>query len=462
VRLAWQPPDGPPQTVPAWALYVAPVQSNGLLGRYFANGDWRGEPTLEQIDPRLNMYFHVPALPRPYTVEWSGKIAIPAAGHYDFGLQSIDDSTLAIDGQTVVGDHERNSIGVGGLTLDAGLHDILIRYGDRTDHTYITLTWRPPGADGAMHEIPSDLLFPPQGNYEQVNVSDLARFMQSDNEPKDVEATTQVDPAQVNVIASGLLQPHGVAVANGIVYVAETGNKRVKAYDAKSGKEVASPYVSINFQEPFDIAAQADGSIVVLDAGAGQLLRYDPATGEVSALPASPDYVNRSRGIGAGLKGQTWIANTPGQRIVAVDNRGAVLQAVALPSTSADVQEMQPTDVVEMGDNTLFVADAAANMLYHFSVAGYLLASQPIPVSNTLDSTHLVADQAGGFYMTEPEPGLVLRLDGTGSIEHVWNVRSAAAPDAKPVGVAVSSDGVIWVADSQGGRLIQVIPEAAK
>jgi streptogramin lyase len=286
--------------------------------------------------------------------------------------------------------------------------------------------------------------------------------MQSDNEPKDVVAPTQLDPAQVNVIASGLLQPHGVAVANGIVYVAETGNKRVKAYDAKSGKEVASPYESINFQEPFDIAAQADGSVVVLDAGSGQLLRYDPATGEVSALPASPDYVNRSRGIGAGLKGQTWIANTPGQRIVAVDNRGAVLQSVALPSTSADVQEMQPTDVVEMGDNTLFVADAAANILYHFSMAGYLLASQPIPVSNTLDSTHLVADHAGGFYMTEPEPGLVLRLDGTGAIAHVWNVRSAAAPDAKPVGVAVSSDGVIWVADSQGGRLIQVIPEATK
>jgi hypothetical protein len=76
IRFAWQPPDGPPETVPSWALYVPPVQSNGLLGQYFANGDWGGEAAFAQIDPRLSMYFHVPTLPRPYTVEWSGKLAI--------------------------------------------------------------------------------------------------------------------------------------------------------------------------------------------------------------------------------------------------------------------------------------------------------------------------------------------------------------------------------------------------
>jgi streptogramin lyase len=353
-------------------------------------------------------------------------------------------------------------MGQGGVTLDPGLHDIVVRYGDRTDHTYITLSWRPAGDDGSFRPIPSDFLFPPQENYAQVDVADLARFMQNGQKAVTTVAPNELDPAQVEVVASGLAQPHGVAVANGIVYVAETGNHAIVAFDESTGKEVASPFKSIDLTEPFDLAAQPDGSILVLDAGSGQVLRYDPTAGVVNAIPLSPDYASRSRGIGAGLNGELWIANTPGQKVVGVNANGVLSQSIALPSTSADVQQMQPTDVVAMEDNTLFVADVAGNQLYHFDMAGYLLSSQPIPISNSLDSAHLTADNSGGFLMTEPEDGRVVQLDSEGAIEHVWNVRTTDAPDAKPVGVAMGAEGAVWVTDSQGGRLIQLLPEGLK
>ncbi len=72
VRLRWQPPGEEPAVVPSWALFRTPVAANGLVGRYYANADWEGEPALERVDPELNVYFHLTPLPRPYCVSWSG------------------------------------------------------------------------------------------------------------------------------------------------------------------------------------------------------------------------------------------------------------------------------------------------------------------------------------------------------------------------------------------------------
>jgi streptogramin lyase len=104
------------------------------------------------------------------------------------------------------------------------------------------------------------------------------------------------------------------------------------------------------------------------------------------------------------------------------------------------------------------VTDVAGHFLYRFSLAGYLVSSQPIPVANALDSSHLATDAAGMLYMTEPEDGRVVQFDSMGSIQRIWSVRNVEIPDAKPVGIAVAEDGRIWVADSRGGRILQLTP----
>jgi sugar lactone lactonase YvrE len=369
---------------------------------------------------------------------------------------------LTIDGNEVVASRVRNEMAQGSLMLEAGLHDVVMRYADRTDHTYINLTWRPPGNDPMLRNIPSELLFPPQENFEKVDVADLARFVQGETIMPTEVVRGDIDPARVDVMASGLSQPRGVAVGNGVVYVAETGNRRVIAIDAETGELVASPFDAIVLAEPFDLVVQPDGAIVVLDAGTGQLLRYDPVAGVIEAIPVSKEFVERSRGIGAGQSGEIWIANTPGQRIAAFDASGALLQEVALPAVAADGKEMQPIDIERMSDNTLYVTDVAQHMLYRFSLAGFLLSSQPIPVANSLDGAHLAADAAGALYMTEPEAGRVVRLDANGIVDRIWSVRVAEAQDAKAVGIGVAADGAIWVADSQGGRVLRITPESAE
>jgi streptogramin lyase len=202
--------------------------------------------------------------------------------------------------------------------------------------------------------------------------------------------------------------------------------------------------------------------VTVLDAASGQLIHFDPAVGEIAALPVEAKVGERSRGISAGLTGEVWVANTAGQRVVAIDPQGALLQEIALPAVTTDQPALQPVDVAVMPDNTIFVTDVAGHMLYRFSLAGYLLSSQPIPIANSLDSAHLAVDGAGLLYMTEPEAGRVVQLDPSGLVTKVWSVRVPESQDAKPVGIAVAADGAIWVADSHGGRLLRVIPQVGE
>ena len=163
-ELAWQLPDQAEQTVPPWALYVPPVTGNGLLGKYFANGEWSAPVAFTKIDPRLGFYFHIPPLPVPYTVEWEGKILIDEEAVYTFGLQSIDESVLYIDGREVTSSELRGQYQVGKVELESGLHDIGVRYAARTAYLEVYLYWTPPG--GGREMVPPEVLFPPPGSWQ--------------------------------------------------------------------------------------------------------------------------------------------------------------------------------------------------------------------------------------------------------------------------------------------------------
>ncbi len=462
LRLSWQPPDGPAETLPEWALYVPPVSSNGLLGCYFANGDWAGDPTLAQIDPKLDMYFHVPVLPRPYTVEWTGKIAIPVAGRYAFGLQSTDESMLWIDGAEVAVSQASRSSGDqlarGQVDLATGLHDIRVRFADRTDHTNIHLYWQTPGVAGsnALKVVPSELLFPPQAGYPEVDVSQLVSFLEVSSQTSSLADADWIDAATVQVVLDGLASPRSVAVHGDTVYVAESETGRVLALDIPTGTRTNLDGV-LRMTEPADMAVTDDGTLVVLDAGEGALWRITPG-GEASAVPVPPEKVMRARGISVDPAGRIWIADTPGGHVFGVDATGQVVADVAPPALADTTALMQPVDVAVDANGVVAVTDVTDHVLMRFDKAGYLLARQSIPVANSLDGPHLALDAEGRLLMSEPETGRIVRMDPSGAVVNVWTVRTADTLDAKPVGLAVDAVGRIWVADPEGGRLLLVTP----
>jgi hypothetical protein len=160
VRLMWQVPGSPQvDVVPGDALYRASWPTRGLVGRFYANGNWEGEPTLVRLDRQVAYYFHFLPLPRPYTVEWSGRLAVPVEGVYLLSVRAISGASLSVDGQPVIERTSPGQMGEGEVYLAAGLHDIQVRYLDDQSHSQIYLYWQPPGGEQAL--IPSDVLFPP-------------------------------------------------------------------------------------------------------------------------------------------------------------------------------------------------------------------------------------------------------------------------------------------------------------
>jgi 4-amino-4-deoxy-L-arabinose transferase-like glycosyltransferase len=156
MELYWQPPGKEPEIVPQEALCTVPLPSNGLLGRYYQGTDWAGLPVFQEVDPIISFRWHDDPLPVPWCAQWEGKIRLQAGGEYRFSMYSNDYAALYINGQRVV---EYPFIPSGSIQLEAGEHDILVKYSNTKHYSEMRLFWTPPGGP-APQIIPTELLLP--------------------------------------------------------------------------------------------------------------------------------------------------------------------------------------------------------------------------------------------------------------------------------------------------------------
>lgn len=470
VTLVWRTPDGVVSAIPPTVFYKEPRLGHGLLGRYFANGDWTPPEVMSRIDARFDRYIHVVPLPRPYTVEWTGKVAAPVDGLYRFGLESIDESMLWIDGTLVVVAQQPNTYTEGEIALSAGLHDIRIRFADRTSHTHINVSWQPPGRERQI--LPMEALYPPQESYARVTLPSLdeltVRAWTEQVQPVDTAATEPTLQGVARVVAENLLTPRGVAVANdGTIYVAESGGGRISVYTPDGALRGRIDGGAERLREPADVAIFGDAlrtseadRLFVSDVGAGRLRAFTrPQDGQErsGATPIQdfasrldPTIADRSRGIGVTPDGLVLVANTPNNRVVILDAAGEpTAQVIVWPGEDA-----QPVDAVVGTGGRLFVVDGQGHRLIRYTPEGQRERAWPLRVANTVDGPHLAVDAAGRLYITEPEGGRILLRDPEGEPIGAWSLSELLGRPVKPVGIAVGPDGVIWVVDSSGGALI--------
>ena len=106
----------------------------GLVGKYYDNQEWRGEPAFTTLDKRINLEAvsqRQETFPqRRISATWSGWIMIGRDGEYTFSTESDDGSSLFIDNVKVV---ENGGVHVarkasGKIALTKGLHSISISY----------------------------------------------------------------------------------------------------------------------------------------------------------------------------------------------------------------------------------------------------------------------------------------------------------------------------------------------
>jgi len=126
-------------------------------------------PSLTRVDPEVNYpptYSAWPGLKHYHIVKfgaiWEGSLLIADAGTYTFYLRSDTGSILELDGSLAVdndGIHRIVEVD-NALYLESGLHDLKLKYFQKSAGSCMIFSYSGPDTGGAKMVVPSDVLLP--------------------------------------------------------------------------------------------------------------------------------------------------------------------------------------------------------------------------------------------------------------------------------------------------------------
>jgi phospholipase C len=262
-----------------------------------------------------------------------------------------------------------------------------------------------------------------------------------------------------------LSQPTGVAIGgNGDVWVADSGGNRIAEFTPSGRLVTAFDGHGLGaLVDPRGIAV-ADGRVWVADTGSDRIVEFTATGAQVAVFggPGSgPGRLNQPAALAVARSGDVYVADQANNRIEKFSHAGRYLawfpadtpQGIAI-GASGDVWVSSPSY-------------AAGNALYEFSPAGTLLRS----VQRTEDSYGALSNPAGiaigpadRIYVAQPDFGWITVLSRGGRFRGEFgaqaSTRKAAEDLSFPEDVAVSPGGTVWVADTGNGRLVEFGPAA--
>ncbi len=153
IRLLW----GDDSPVPATAFFSYPLAGHGLIGSFYPNESWQGNPVLVQLDPLVGFQYHseLDSVGRPFTVAWTGFLDVPYTDDYAFQLEAHEEGTLIIDNVEV----DAKPGTTNPIHLSQGRHAIEVRLFNTGGFANVFLYWLPPFVK-ERQIIPPDRLWP--------------------------------------------------------------------------------------------------------------------------------------------------------------------------------------------------------------------------------------------------------------------------------------------------------------
>ncbi len=412
VTLYWQPPGQGEMVIPQWALYTPPITNHGLQGTFYANDRREGRPAFQRIDPFLDTYFHFTPLNRPYTVEWVGALDVPQGGIYLLGLRAVAEAELYLDGQLVVKTTVPDQYTDAPLTLDAGLHDIRVRFRDNTDRSRIHLYWTTPS--GESGPIPTENLWPPLGRY-----------------PERLPTVPEIEVSPLNLTwlrsiggpgneVGQFFEPRDVAVlANGNLVIADTVNRRVQIVDAQGTSFQTLTGDEFPFEEPLAVEVNSRDEILILDSTLQWIYRYDGAGNFLGRFGGPTAYLFHPRGLTVFADDTLAVADTGQSRLVLFSADGT--QAGSIGGLgSGPGQFNEPTDVLRDAQGTYFVTEAENNRIQRVDASGNHLNQWAIPPAYAFNGPHLALGPDGSIFVTESQSRSLLRYGPDGTLLDQW------------------------------------------
>ncbi len=164
----------------------------------------------------------------------------------------------------------------------------------------------------------------------------------------------------------GLKDPCGIAVRGDDVYVADTWNGRIEQFSASGEWKARSPG---DFYGPRGVAVSADGKVWVADTGNHRVVAFEKNL-------SSPRYFGKSGtgpgefsspiGIAIGPGGSVYVADTGNKRIQILDSEGNFKSQWKVSAWGENSEAYLEVD----GDGTVYMTDPPANAVVEIGKNG--------------------------------------------------------------------------------------------
>ena len=241
-----------------------------------------------------------------------------------------------------------------------------------------------------------------------------------------------------------------------------------------------------SFSEPFGVALDLRGNVIVAEGGQGNRVRIITPQGVVQTIAGSEEGYADGRGAAAHFntpsalaidkRGNIFVADTSNNRIRKISTEGVVSTVAGSPDAGyrdgpADQAQFDsPVGVAVDAEGNIFVADTYNDRIRKVSATGEVstvagaglpgLADGRLEVALFDTPCGLAVDAEGNLFVADTGNDAIRKITPQGEVSTIAGAAQANDPELdRPVGIAITHDGFLFVVSQGDGKIHRITPE---